>query len=358
MFQFTTETLINSATDSNGVTPKFAGATGAFTVTRINRFKTSGIVGTKVYKRAYSAPVLAQSTIALPSSLTAGDIYRLHVEVILSHDADSEYARTSSVKMGRPIFVEAVVPATNTATALGDAIVANYNKQAKWGHQLITITNNAGTLTITALTEYQRFAEVKAEKLVLDSFNNEYFKDQSATVTVVKLGYEGFGTVTWVNKNLRLPTWVNTNWTAISQDERAVPGGQYTQYSFQYRADRGIMGANVVGASATSITTHIFYVLSTLVSDFETALTNAGLAIETANKLDITGTTSLANGATSQLTVVGAQGTVTWSVVSGTSATVNSSTGLVTAHASNDGDTVIKAVDALGSVGTITIKVA
>jgi Na+/H+ antiporter NhaB len=41
------------------------------------------------------------------------------------------------------------------------------------------------------------------------------------------------------------------------------------------------MGMNVVGQDVNSITDHIFYVLSTLVSDFEDALVNAGIEIDT-----------------------------------------------------------------------------
>ena len=52
------------------------------------------------------------------------------------------------------------------------------------------------------------------------------------------------------------------------------------------------------------------------------------------------------------------EGSVAWTQVSGTSATVDAATGLVTAHATTTGDTVIKAEES-GTLndGSITITV-
>ena len=105
MYQFTTETIINSNLDSAGLTAKFSGATGLFNVTRVNRFKTANVLDTKVYKRAYLAPIKAETTAAIPS-VSTGDQLRLHVEITLSHNAEAEYARLSNVHMGKPIYVE------------------------------------------------------------------------------------------------------------------------------------------------------------------------------------------------------------------------------------------------------------
>ena len=43
MFQYTTTTVINSALDSNGVTPKYSGDANAFKVTRVGTFKKDNI---------------------------------------------------------------------------------------------------------------------------------------------------------------------------------------------------------------------------------------------------------------------------------------------------------------------------
>ena len=67
---------------------------------------------------------------------------------------------------------------------------------------------------------------------------------------------------------------------------------------------------------------------------------------------------TLANAATAQASATGAIGTVAWSVTSGTSATVNASTGVITAHASTDGDTVVRGTDSVGNYAEVTITVA
>ena len=162
-----------------------------------------------------------------------------------------------------------------------------------------------------------------------------------------------------------LPTAENSRFYGISKEERPIIGGNYTQYTLRYSITKdgtdGIVGAGV------SVTNHVFYVKTDLVTAFELALNDdSGLNLDGASKyfessgggiIILTGTTSLANDETSQLTANGAEGDVTWSVDSGTSATVDSD-GLVTAHTSIDGDTVVRATDSRGTYDTITITVA
>jgi hypothetical protein len=44
------------------------------------------------------------------------------------------------------------------------------------------------------------------------------------------------------------------------EDEMPVIGASYDQFVLTYRVDRGVMGLGAVGATATSETTHIFWV--------------------------------------------------------------------------------------------------
>lgn len=54
MYQFTTETIINSNLDSNGPTPKYYNTNDIFKVTRVGNFKASEVVS---FKNPYVAPV-------------------------------------------------------------------------------------------------------------------------------------------------------------------------------------------------------------------------------------------------------------------------------------------------------------
>ena len=98
------------------------------------------------------------------------------------------------------------------------------------------------------------------------------------TGTLTK-GVVGFGTVSHIVRNLRLPTLANTHYLALTQDERPVAAGEYTQYSIRIKTDRGPMGMSVVGQNVESVTDHIFYVLSTQVSGWDSALATAGITV-------------------------------------------------------------------------------
>ena len=82
-------------------------------------------------------------------------------------------------------------------------------------------------------------------------------------------------------KDLRLPSLEATRFTSPTLEEMPVVGGLYNQYTLEYCKDRGILGTDAVGDDVTSITTHVFYVLSTLATAFEAAVTAAGLTLTT-----------------------------------------------------------------------------
>ena len=177
-------------------------------------------------------------------------------------------------------------------------------------------------------------------------------------------GKQGFGTTTWLTKNLRLPTIDRTNWTAIGQEELPQAGGQYTQYSIRTAVKRSHTGMGTVGQEMTSIVTAIFYVLSTLTSTFETAMTTAGLTILDAQLgsnnefVLLVADNNLSVGDTIQVNPQGAIGAVSYVSSVPATATINAATGLVTAVAVNTGTpTVITATDATGKTGQVSITV-
>lgn len=284
MYQFTTETIINSNLDSNGVTPKFSfdDTKNVLTVLRVGTYKATEVLS--CYKHEYVAPVkekLVKTVVTVPD---ASKVYRLTLKLKRLDSARSEFSNDLSYNaIAR--FHE--VTGVSTAADLVAAFVKSINKEVKLkDNSYVTASNVAAALTLDIADEYTHFSEVLIEEYVgnsLTGYDSYKVVENVLTTGVLTAGKEGFGTVKQITKNMRLPTLANTNWTALNQEERPVAGGQYSQYSIRLKTDRGPIGTDAVGDFVQSITTHVFYVLSTLVTAWEDALTQAGIQIKTAS---------------------------------------------------------------------------
>ena len=63
---------------------------------------------------------------------------------------------------------------------------------------------------------------------------------------------------------------MNTNWTALRQSERPVPGALYNQYIIYYKAPSGTNPSLVaVGHETKSKTAHVFWVRQDYATAFE-----------------------------------------------------------------------------------------
>lgn len=346
MYQFTTTTVINSDKDSSLNIDKYVGSATELKVARVGTFKNANI--TSIHKHAYHAAVNEIGALTVPA-LTTGDVVRISVSIKLSQSTNAEYAETSR-DFHKPVELEVIYGASASATAT--LIASELNKlKTRFGYKYFNTESSGTGLTFTANDEFQRFASITLSKGFETSSVVGVNYVVQATGSVTTAGKVGFGNDSWMMRAISIPTNENTKAFGMNEDERPVLGGQYSQYTLRYSiakdGDDGILGGR------SSITTHVFYVKASLVSDFETELDKLSVAYG----INITGTAELANSATSQLTAVNAVGGVTWAVDSGTSATV-SADGLVTAHATTDGDTDITATDATGAVATITITVA
>ena len=349
MYQFTTTSVINSATDSSGVA-KYAGALTYFDVKRVNKFLKANIVS--INKRPYQAGVKEIAQITVPT-LTANKVARLTVDLRLSQSTNSEYASTY-LYFKKPIDVEIIASATAATDAAAFVTQLNTLKD-RFGYTYITASASGATITLTAKDNNQRFHSVIVSEQTANTESITMWDYVTkATGSVTTAGKLGFGDDEWMIKAIQIPTMENTRFFGINKEERPVLGGNYSEYVIRYNVTKDHEDGIVVGAN--SITTHVFYVLSSLVSGFETELAKLSTIPYT---IDVTvNDASLANSATAQMSATNAVGPVVWSVTSGTSATVNASTGVVTAHASTDGDTVVRGTDSVGNYGEVTITVA
>lgn len=357
MFQFSTQTVINSNLDSNGTTAKYAGTSTDFTVTRVNKFLKNNILS--VYKRAYIAPVKEVATFVVPQA-TSGKVIRLSIDVRLTTaSTDSEYASTY-LYFKKPVVVE--VYSVGAAITDATALVKQINGlKDRFGYSYITASNVSGTsatITLTATNEFQRFKSIALdqESASTNSMFQPNYDSLSTSFTVTTSGKEGFGDDTYMIKAVRVPTFENQRYFAPNTEERPIPGGNYTQYTIRYsvaKSDDGII------AGRTSVTTHVFYVLETLKTEFEAQLSTTFPGIVTvggAGALTISGdeVLDLSNAETTTLIASGTNTAITWSSSNTAIATVSVS-GLVTPVAT--GTAIITATAADGKTGTFTIKV-
>lgn len=270
MFQYTNTIVLNSLKDVTTGLGKIVKGSDNIEVRRVNKFLKSNV--SAMYKRAASDPVIgkAEFTITNPGA----GIYRLKLYIRLSGSQNSYYSNDFVFK-GKPFVYEFKIASNSTtATDVAKEIKRVIDKiQAFYGDKYIKTKVAENKLTIHGVDEYQLFTEAKIQKLNTAANNpltNEVFED--VTEGTITKSVEGFGTYTHILKDLRLPTIEARKFEAVNQEELPVPGAKYNQYIIEYKVDRGLFGGAAVGQQVTSKTTHVFYVLDSLATEFETAL--------------------------------------------------------------------------------------
>ena len=270
MFQYTNTIVLNSLKDVTTGLDKIVKGSDNIEVRRVNKFLKSNV--SAMYKRAASDPVIgkAEFTITNPGA----GIYRLKLYIRLSGSQNSYYSNDFVFK-GKPFVYEFKIASNSTtATDVAKEIKRVIDKiQAFYGDKYIKTEVNSNKLIIHGVDEYQLFTEAKIQKLNVAANNpltNEVFED--VTEGTITKSVEGFGTYTHILKDLRLPTIEARKFEAVNQEELPVPGAKYNQYIIEYKVDRGLFGGAAVGQQVTSKTTHVFYVLDSLATEFETAL--------------------------------------------------------------------------------------
>jgi len=358
MFQFTTTNVINSAfaVDYDGLplkdnagadVDKYKGSAAKLFVAKVGTFKKENIVS--LNRAVYTAGVREVATVTVPV-ITAGLSARIEVNVRLSNKTFSKFTN-AAWDFQEPTTVEII--ATGVAATDATAFAFQLNKlKTEFGVAYFDVVAAGAVLTFTAKEFTQRLDKVIVSKEQIPT-NSFIFPENLvvATGVVTVPGKEGFGDNNWMARSVMLPTAENVRVFGMSKEERPILGGNYSQYILRYKVD--LQGHDGVDAGRTSITTHIFWVLASLVADFEAELTKLGIPFTFA----VAGAVTLANSGTTQLSASNGVGPVTYARTSGTSVTVTAE-GLVTADAIVDGASVITATDAKGNTTTFTVTVA
>ena len=283
MFQFTTTHVINSDKDLTTGKDLWKPGTNSLTIKGINTLKKANV--TSIYKAVGKPEQLAKATIDLSSlsTLQEGDILRLDIYIRPTESDHSSYYANDLNHKGRPFTVEFPwitdttpedVTTAQQATAKNLAKLINKYGLLMFGDKLLTVEWSGATVTLTATTEFQRFHVIDVYKFV-DNGGNVYaneWEKLSDVVTVDPKGEEGFGTYSYIMRNIKLPTTEHLRAFAPKQNEMPIPGAIYNQYTIEYCVNRGTLGTNAVGDQVTSVTHIVLFVKNDLATKFETEL--------------------------------------------------------------------------------------
>lgn len=296
MFQFTTTTVINSAKDyTNPSVDLFKGDSKYFDVKRVNRFKVKNI--RSVYKQDPVAQSNAKATIdmakvkeTLTTNKATKGTFRVEIYVHLAQSNNNPLYSNTWVVKGRPWTFEFSATSTEEAGNIVDKVIKMITKFKLFtmDTEQLKATREGTKLALTAQDPYQIFSKVELQYFDPSigtttgccTPRGEYAPVENYGVTNVATitpGNEGFGTFEWIMRNLRLPTVEQTRWNALYQDDKPMVGATYTQYTLEYCENRGILGGDAVGEETKSVTTHVFFVNQNVKTQFEAALTAAGI---------------------------------------------------------------------------------
>lgn len=372
MYQYTTTNVINTqyAKDYDGNTlydstgteiSMVVGSSTGLKVHKVGNFLKANIVS--IYKRPYQAGVKEIARVRIPT-ITSGFVARLEIVLKLSGSTQSEYTNYS-LDFLKPITVEVI--ALSTAALTAAALVAQLNAlKDRFGHSYVT----AAVVTTDYVQITCKQVEQRVKSMVISSCDpatwmtgnsiiQPIYTDVSGTTfSVTTPGKIGFGDDNWMARHIMLPTAENVRYFGISKNERPVLGGNYSEYVLRYSVTKD--GTDGIVSGGTSVTTHVFYVISGEVSRFETAISNVGLTVPAT--LQITAVDlSLATGSnqTDQIVWSGGVGAVTFASSDETIALVGATTGLVTtAGVTGTGEVIITATDSVGNTDTLTYTVS
>ena len=222
---------------------------------------------------------------------------RLSFYIALEGSEESIYANDFYQK-GKPFSIGFEVTKADTAATIAAKIKKNAEKFGVviYGKKVFDLIDNGdNTLTLKGTHEYQRFkmAAVAIDD-VIDEQIVDYFEDGAETTSeggvfeLVQRGINGFGTYHQLVKDLRLPTAHHTKWLQLKEDEKPVVGAKYNQYIITYCApSMANPGFTVIGQHNMSVTTHVFWVNQAVDTEFQAALTAAGITPEVVNTVTV-----------------------------------------------------------------------
>ncbi len=287
---FSTQTIINKNVDESAKGTDKTMFKGEGGVLRIKRDFTFNAADVKAVRKAVGhEPTMCKAEINFASipaiaNLEAGKTAYCRLDIYVGIEGAEPYIyATPWVQKGRPFWIDFKVTSTNKGT-IAQVIADDIKKHKTFqvGDDLLNVSVSGNKLVLEGASEFQRFRNIEVNVFDMTAdYSEKVAALGDSAITVVERGVNGLGTYSQIVKDLRLPTAANTNWTAIRQSEKPELGALYNQYIIELEAESSIRGYHVVGAKNVSKTAHVFWVKEDIASDFEDALTDAGIALTT-----------------------------------------------------------------------------
>lgn len=296
MFDFYKEVIINSATlpdsegrDSEGhLFKKFSGVDASgnkeamFRVLRCADYVKSCVKDGKIYKTFGRKGSVAQAEFELTSLASVPGQYRILIDVSLEgrYYSDYKYPWSEFHKLIMAEF-EVTTDMSGSAAKVAEAAVKALKAYIPSDYKYaVSMTAETGKVKVLCTDPYQVIKSAKVQKLeesgCYDGCSDKEYVDSTATVAITK-NVAPFATGEWLTENLRFPTYPNLRYASANEDERPIPGATYVQYAFEYVSPRrGLTGQGTVGQALSSVTHHVFYVLDSLATAFDEAISKVG----------------------------------------------------------------------------------
>lgn len=255
---------------------------GVLRVLRCADYVKSALKDSKVYKTAGRKGKVAEVEInlaPLADNVTEPMQYRILVDISLENRYYSDYKYPWS-EFHKPIMAEFEVTPGMDATAIAEAAKKSLKLYIPSDYKYaVAMLPEAGKLVLRCSDPYQVIKAAKVQYLseegCMHGCANPVYYDKAVEVKITK-NIAPFGTGEWLVENLRFPTYPNLRYAGVNDDEKPVAGALYTQFAFEYVSPRrGLHGQGTVGQALVSVTHHVFYVLDSLVAEFEKAIKDA-----------------------------------------------------------------------------------
>lgn len=255
---------------------------GVLRVLRCADYVKSALKDSKVYKTAGRKGKVAEVEInlaPLADNVTEPMQYRILVDISLENRYYSDYKYPWS-EFHKPIMAEFEVTPGMDATAIAEAAKKSLKLYIPSDYKYaVAMLPEAGKLVLRCSDPYQVIKAAKVQYLseegCMHGCANPVYYDKAVKVNITK-NIAPFGTGEWLVENLRFPTYPNLRYAGVNDDEKPVAGALYTQFAFEYVSPRrGLHGQGTVGQALVSVTHHVFYVLDSLVAEFEQAIKDA-----------------------------------------------------------------------------------
>lgn len=230
----------------------------------------------------------------------AGD-YRITLYIGLAMNSQDSFYANDFVYKGKPLYIEFPIKADDQPADVTKRIKKIAEKYMLFTAQerILNVTDEDTVISFDGTNGYQLFKKAVLQKYdpnanQIDCCNNngdfvdimvgvpviyetdpttgevtvgtqtmdfDGLRDLADNEVAIEPGLEAFCDYNWIIHNLRLPTLANTYFWAVTKSEMPVVGGEYTQFIIRLCTERDGIAGQVVGQRATSVTTHVLYVL-------------------------------------------------------------------------------------------------